>query len=870
MSRYFIALAVALFAFSKAFAASYNGEPMQLSQPDGSEVTVHLYGTSFFSTAESPDGYTLIRDKDGWIYYAELSVDESELVSTGVRYTAASFSPTARKGLRINEKAMMEQRGRNVKALGDGEEESLNRFWNKAERHERRRAARESSNPSAPDDENEILSAPPEVVGLALFISFPDFPGPTGAVNDRWLRHADSVYNSPAYTRGNGAGYGSVYNYFQDISDGAMSVKNYVSVFVQAPNTFEYYDGVDNYGRVQELITAALNSLNQNTAVANEIANRLSRHPGTFGQKTRPAYALNIHPIRSGQRWSHGIWSHRGWYRGAATVGGVPFYDYQFSGLGNAGTITNNSTLSTNVIIHENGHMLFDWPDLYSYNSGRNFVVGYCAMSSGTVMPNPYFRDLEGWLTVTDVTNAPGLYTHEANSNTAFRFSRTDVTGNNANRERYYIESRFGAGRSTGIPGSGLIVWHIHTSGDNANYDPNSGTANRRTPRVAIVQANNGTGNPNAQATFINTSGRNLFNRLPGDNSTPQRRWHTQNGGTGELWGGASGTGGTNSPVSGLVISEISAAPTTSNPRMTFRVGTGGSTPSSSSVGSSSSSSSSLTVTVTCTLPNTLVTGTSINNATQRGYLRCSNTNAAPTQGNNPTWTGTPRAPISGGTVAAAGAYTNIGVSVNCGTTANPNNVSGTCNNITISNSFTCTGLVATGTVGATFAAPTVRCNGTTVTNNLTWTPAGRIPTSTGSVAVSVSRASNASSCAGMTAQCGNITVSAPSSSSVASSSSSSEDTPSSSSSESTPSSSSSENTSSSSSSEDTPSSSSEGTTSILSTPHTPYPIPYTPIYYNLKGEPLGTTKPTTPGIYIEMFKDADTRRSKVRRIVIQ
>ncbi|MDR2578857.1 MAG: hypothetical protein LBC70_08665 [Chitinispirillales bacterium] len=572
LTKVFTIIAVVVFLA----AAGYNGEPMLLSQPDGSEVTVHLFGTPFFSTAESPDGFTLIRDEDGWICYAELSADGSELVSTGVRYTATSRSPipAARRGLRINDRSVMEQRNRNVRALGDGEEESNRRFWDKAERHERRRAARGGDNPSA-SEEDDFQHAPREVVGLALFISFPDFPGPTGEVNARWLRHADSVYNSPEYTRGSGAGYGSVYSYFQDISSGLMSVKNYVSVFVQAPQPFTYYDGVDNYGRVSELITEALRILNQNTAVANEIASRVSRHPGTHGQKSRPAYALNIHPIRSGQRWSHGIWSHRGWYRGSQTVGGVPFYDYQFSGLGNAGNITATSTLSTGVIIHENGHMLFDWPDLYSYVSGRNFVVQYCTMSSGTVMPNPFFRDLEGWLTVTDVTAAPGLYTHQANSNTAFVFRRTDVTGTNANRERYYIESRFANGRSTGIPGSGLIVWHIHNQGNNANYDPNDASANRRTPRVAIVQANNGTGNPNAQSTFTNASGRNLFNRLPGDNSTPQRRWHTQNGATGGLWGGTSGTGGTNAPVSGLVISEISAAPTTSNPRMTFRIGSG-------------------------------------------------------------------------------------------------------------------------------------------------------------------------------------------------------------------------------------------------------------------------------------------------------
>ncbi|MDR2580172.1 MAG: glycosyl hydrolase 53 family protein [Fibromonadaceae bacterium] len=209
-------------------------------------------------------------------------------------------------------------------------------------------------------------------------------------------------------------------------------------------------------------------------------------------------------------------------------------------------------------------------------------------------------------------------------------------------------------------------------------------------------------------------------------------------------------------------------------------------TPSSSSVAPSSSSAT----TITCTLPAGLVAGTNVNAAAQRGYLRCSNTGNAPTTG-SPTWNGNPRAPFNGTTVAAAGNYTGITVTANCGLGAT--SVSGTCNNIAIAaasssssiapssssaNSFTCTGLVATGTVGTAITAPTVRCNGTTVTNNLTWTPTGRVPTAAGTLAVSVSRGNatgTGNACAGMTALCGNVSVSAaPSSSSIAPSSSSS------------------------------------------------------------------------------------------------
>ncbi|MDR3000556.1 MAG: hypothetical protein LBU89_04750, partial [Fibromonadaceae bacterium] len=54
------------------------------------------------------------------------------------------------------------------------------------------------------------------------------------------------------------------------------------------------------------------------------------------------------------------------------------------------------------------------------------------------------------------------------------------------------------------------------------------------------------------------------------------------------------------------------------------------------------------------------------------------------------------------------------------------------------------------------------------------------------------------------------------------------------------------------------------GTPIIVSNPQSPIPNPQKPLYYNIKGNPLGTTKPTTPGVYIE-------RQSKqAKRIVVR
>ena len=85
--------------------------------------------------------------------------------------------------------------------------------------------------------------------------------------------------------------------------------------------------------------------------------------------------------------------------------------------------------------------------------------------------------------------------------------------------------------------------------------------------------------------------------------------------------------------------------------------------------------------TVTCNLPE-LVAGTTYRNSELRGFLICSNNN--PPSG-APSFSGNPAAPISSRTVATAGSYTNVQVTVNCGTNAaNATGSCGTSGNLTI------------------------------------------------------------------------------------------------------------------------------------------------------------------------------------------
>ena len=73
----------------KADAAAYYKKTMELKQPDDSTVKVKVTGDEYYSSIESIDGYTLCRNDEGWICYADKDGDDlspSEEVYTGDSY----------------------------------------------------------------------------------------------------------------------------------------------------------------------------------------------------------------------------------------------------------------------------------------------------------------------------------------------------------------------------------------------------------------------------------------------------------------------------------------------------------------------------------------------------------------------------------------------------------------------------------------------------------------------------------------------------------------------------------------------------------------------------------------------------------------
>ncbi|MCH4156569.1 MAG: M6 family metalloprotease domain-containing protein [Muribaculaceae bacterium] len=69
----FLAIALAIFGFTTAFAVPACPQPVKVTQPDGSSLTISLVGDEFMHYNTTLDGYTVVKRSDGSYVYAALS-----------------------------------------------------------------------------------------------------------------------------------------------------------------------------------------------------------------------------------------------------------------------------------------------------------------------------------------------------------------------------------------------------------------------------------------------------------------------------------------------------------------------------------------------------------------------------------------------------------------------------------------------------------------------------------------------------------------------------------------------------------------------------------------------------------------------------
>jgi M6 family metalloprotease-like protein len=431
-------LFIAFFIPTLMYSAPWIGQVKSFKQPNGSTVDIKLFGTEYYIRAESIDGYTLIRDKNsGWICYADVSDNRSELISTGIIYTGKSDNPSTLKNNFSFQKHL------------DISDESKNSIIYKNQLK------------TGISIENKAVKTPwhavsGHITGLCILVDFPDEPATLP------LSEFDSFCNDLSYS--NNGNNGSLRKFYSDISGGKVDYENVVYGYYHASQTFQYYEQLPIAQGAQEILGLALNWLDQQGFDFST----LSTNPdGSI-------MAINLMYTGNAQNWNQGMWWHMGSYT-SFSADGVHSDSYNCSPA--------NAPLELSVVCHENGHMIGKWPDTYKYNTntGPDGIGAFDLMcnygsSTNPVPPNPYFRSNAGWGRVVDVTNFNGLISDTANSLTCYKYYNLNDTN-----EFFIMENRTKTGRSLYIPDNGLTIWHINRMGENQ-------TTNHE---VYLVHANN-------------------------------------------------------------------------------------------------------------------------------------------------------------------------------------------------------------------------------------------------------------------------------------------------------------------------------------------------------------------------------------------
>lgn len=293
-----------------------------------------------------------------------------------------------------------------------------------------------------------IFPSPKDTInGLTLIIDFSDQAATVSKTDmENWL-------NQPGFDK-NGCN-GSVRDYFKSVSNGKVDLQNKVYGYYRAKNPKSYYEGGSGYDRAGELLNEVLDYFDPTINFAD-----FDNDGDGYTESISIVYA------GSGAVWGQGIWPHSGWI--GQDRDGVNLTRYMMTDM--------PGTFSLYVFVHETGHMIFGWPDLYWF--GDYCVMGNRMNDENPVMVNDFFRADQGWIPYADVNSTTDGIFRSVVNDTAYRY----VNPNNS-EEGFFWYNVSNTDRNSALAGSGIVMFH---------YDlGESGNSSATALQIRVVQADN-------------------------------------------------------------------------------------------------------------------------------------------------------------------------------------------------------------------------------------------------------------------------------------------------------------------------------------------------------------------------------------------
>lgn len=443
MKRSFVALlifSVVLFVNKSADAVKAYPYPVQITQPDGTKLTIIQKGDERVKWAETVDGYSIMRNSKKVFEYATLD-SENNMVPSGIKAMDQNersssdnlFLGKTKKGLRYSKSQI-------------GMMKSITRVTQK----------------SFPTTGTRKL--------VCILMGFTD------VAFTKTKTDFQNLFNQVGYTTDGATG--SVKDYYAENSYNQLDLSVTVAGPYTAAHDMAYYGANDSYGydvKPDVLVTEAVNAANADVNYADFDNDGNGYVDGVY--VIYAGYGEEVSGVSENAIWAHA------WQITPVTLDSKVISSYSCSAelRGNSGS----GITRIGVICHEFGHVMgaSDFYDTdYADNGGDFYGTGdWDMMANGSwnnngatpAHHNPYTKIyVYQWATANTITSGSAITLNNAeqNSNSFYRINTSNTN------EYFLIENRQNVSFDAGIPGHGMIIYHV--DGNYINNHLNSNDIN--------------------------------------------------------------------------------------------------------------------------------------------------------------------------------------------------------------------------------------------------------------------------------------------------------------------------------------------------------------------------------------------------------
>lgn len=427
MKKLFFFLSCIALLNNQLFAVPAYPNLIDYKHPDGTTITIRLMGDEKVNWAETSDGYSILLNKDGFYEYTMLN-EENDMVRTGIRAfnhedrsnSEKIFLNTINKGIRFSESQV----------------HLMKQIWQ--------------------INEKELAKAFPTTGNrklICILMGFKDL------AFTKTKAEFEALFNQVGYTTGGATG--SVKDYYIENSYNQFNLTVDVAGPYTASENMSYYGGSSGTENPRPLISEAINFADADVNYTNY-------------DNDNDGWVDGVYVIYAGYGKEAGgptgsIWAHAWQLASPVLKDGVYLQRYSCSAELRSNSGSNITRIG--VICHEFGHVL-GAPDYYdtNYETGGQFsgtgqwdmmANGSWNNSGATPAHHNGFTKVYyyNWATATTL-NSPSsitLYNAAQNTNSFYRINTTTTN------EYFLVEYREKFLFDSYIPGSGMIIYHVHS-----------------------------------------------------------------------------------------------------------------------------------------------------------------------------------------------------------------------------------------------------------------------------------------------------------------------------------------------------------------------------------------------------------------------